>query len=77
MKLEIVARLYRIVEKARTGMPAVGIETLLDAVDEIEELRDEIVKLKARTFRDFEIQELTKESSTPLQMAGKETSVII
>lgn len=37
--LDIVPRLRRIVEKARDGMPRVGIETLLEAANEIERLR--------------------------------------
>lgn len=48
MKMEIVARLRRIVEKARTGMPSVGVETLLEAADEIQRLREEIGYWEAR-----------------------------
>ena len=43
MKLEIVARLRRIVDKAQTGIPPVGVETLLEAADKIECLQAELL----------------------------------
>ena len=42
--MDIVDKLNRIIERARTGMPPVGIETLQEAVREIERLREDWVK---------------------------------
>jgi hypothetical protein len=39
--IDIVERLERIIDKARDGMPRVGVDTLYAAVDEIKKLRRE------------------------------------
>lgn len=51
-KLDIVLRLRRIVDKSRTAMPPVGVETLLEAADEIDRLRrSDAVQARATMLR--------------------------